>query len=53
MRIALFFTPLILGQEPACNSTACPYPDDWAAVVQFWLNFDDKFMSYIFCLIKI
>ena len=30
----LFFSSVVLAQDLQCNSTACPYPDDWKAVVQ-------------------
>ena len=32
----LIFSSVVLAQDPQiqCNSTACPYPDDWKAVVQ-------------------
>ena len=30
----LFFSSVVVAQDLQCNSTACPYPDDWKAVVQ-------------------
>ena len=30
----LFFSSVVLAQGLQCNSTACPYPDDWKAVLQ-------------------